>query len=49
MTTLCAVEKICPVCDGAFESRTVVATDTLGGKRTDFTSAPTVRSHFHTQ
>jgi hypothetical protein len=36
MTTLCTVEMVCPVCDKEFESRTVVATDSLGGKRTDF-------------
>jgi uncharacterized protein (DUF2225 family) len=36
MTTLCTVELVCPVCDRAFESRTVLATDSLGGKRTDF-------------
>jgi uncharacterized protein (DUF2225 family) len=36
MTTLCTVEMVCPVCDKAFESRTVVRTDALGGQRTDF-------------
>jgi uncharacterized protein (DUF2225 family) len=36
MTTLCTVQMVCPVCDKGFESRTVVATDSLGGKRTDF-------------
>jgi uncharacterized protein (DUF2225 family) len=36
MTTLCTVEMVCPVCDKAFDSRTVVTTNALGGKRTDF-------------
>jgi uncharacterized protein (DUF2225 family) len=36
MTTLSTVEMVCPVCDKEFESRTVIATDSLGGKRTDF-------------
>jgi len=36
MTTLCTVELMCPVCEKTFESRAVVDTDALGGKRTDF-------------
>ena len=36
MTTLQRIELRCPVCDTEFESHTVVATNALGGKRTDF-------------
>ena len=36
MTTLHLIELTCPVCAAAFRSQTVVATNGLGGKRTDF-------------
>lgn len=36
MTTLHLIELTCPVCDSAFRSQTVVATNGFGGKRTDF-------------
>jgi uncharacterized protein (DUF2225 family) len=36
MTTLHLIELSCPVCDSAFRSQTVVATNGFGGKRTDF-------------
>ena len=36
MTTLNLIELTCPVCDREFRSQTVVATNGLGGKRTDF-------------
>jgi AraC-like DNA-binding protein len=51
MTTLCTGEMGCPVYDKGFESRTVVATDSLGGKRTDFHERATplipVRDYLH--
>lgn len=36
MTTLHLIELTCPVCEHAFRSQTVVATNGFGGKRTDF-------------
>jgi hypothetical protein len=36
MTTLHLIELTCPVCERLFRSQTVVATNALGGKRTDF-------------
>ena len=36
MTTLNLIELTCPVCENAFRSQTVVATNAFGGKRTDF-------------
>jgi uncharacterized protein len=36
MTTLQRIELRCPVCDTRFVSHTVIATNALGGKRTDF-------------
>lgn len=36
MTTLELIELTCPVCDTTFRSQNVVATDSHGGKRTDF-------------
>jgi uncharacterized protein len=36
MTTLHLIELTCPVCEQLFRSQTVVATNALGGKRTDF-------------
>lgn len=36
MTTLQQIKLGCPVCETAFYSRTVVSTNSFGGKRTDF-------------
>lgn len=36
MTTLHLIELTCPVCETAFRSQTVIATNAFGGKRTDF-------------
>jgi hypothetical protein len=36
MTTLNLIDLTCPVCETAFRSQTVVATNAFGGKRTDF-------------
>ncbi len=36
MTTLNLIELTCPVCENAFRSQTVIATNAFGGKRTDF-------------
>ncbi len=36
MTTLNLIELTCPVCENAFSSQTVIATNAMGGKRTDF-------------
>src|ERR1700730_6906075 len=36
MTTLQEIELRCPVCATRFRSQTVVATNSFGGKRTDF-------------
>ncbi len=36
MTTLNLIDLTCPVCENAFRSQTVVATNAFGGKRTDF-------------
>lgn len=36
MTTLQLIELTCPVCEHAFRSQTVAATNGFGGKRTDF-------------
>ena len=36
MTKLRAIELTCPICEGDFPSEAVVATNALGGKRTDF-------------
>lgn len=36
MTTLHLIELTCPICETAFHSQTVVTTNALGGKRTDF-------------
>src|SRR5215208_2933120 len=36
MTTLQEIELRCPVCDARFRSQAVVATNSFGGKRTDF-------------
>ena len=36
MTTLHHIDLTCPVCERAFRSQTVVATNGFGGKRTDF-------------
>ncbi len=36
MTTLHLIELTCPVCENAFRSQTVIATNAFGGKRTDF-------------
>lgn len=36
MTTLHLIELSCPICESAFRSQTVVATNGFGGKRTDF-------------
>ncbi|HTR79260.1 MAG TPA: DUF2225 domain-containing protein [Gemmatimonadaceae bacterium] len=36
MTTLQQIELHCPICETQFRSQTVVATNSFGGKRTDF-------------
>jgi uncharacterized protein len=36
MTTLHLIELTCPICESAFRSQTVIATNAFGGKRTDF-------------
>jgi len=36
MTTLHLIELTCPICENAFRSQTVIATNAFGGKRTDF-------------
>ena len=36
MTSLQSIDLVCPVCDTHFHSRTVVSTNSFGGKRTDF-------------
>lgn len=36
MTTLNLIELTCPICETLFRSQSVVATNALGGKRTDF-------------
>lgn len=36
MTTLQLIDLTCPVCDARFRSQAVLATNALGGKRTDF-------------
>ena len=36
MTTLNLIDLTCPVCENAFRSQTVIATNAFGGKRTDF-------------
>ncbi|MBX4199067.1 DUF2225 domain-containing protein [Candidatus Parcubacteria bacterium] len=36
MTTLQEIDLQCPICETSFRSRTVVSTNSFGGKRTDF-------------
>jgi len=43
MTTLCTVEMVCPVCDKAFESRTVVATRPASSAPRPASGSPDIR------
>ena len=36
MTSLQPIDLVCPVCDNHFRSQSVLATNSFGGKRTDF-------------